>query len=97
MVVVSKSQLKASLRRYLLRVQAGEEIMVTDRGRFVAKVVPFAVAPGSSTTLAELARTGQVRLPKTRLPRALLSRRPRARDPRGTVCAAVIAERAAGC
>lgn len=36
------AELKASLSRYLERVKAGEEILVTDRGRPVAKLVPVA-------------------------------------------------------
>jgi prevent-host-death family protein len=41
--MVSKSKFKARALEYLRRVeQRGEEIIVTDRGRPVAKVVPLA-------------------------------------------------------
>jgi prevent-host-death family protein len=36
--------LKAGLSRYLERVKAGQEILVTDHGRPVAKIVPIARA-----------------------------------------------------
>jgi len=35
------SRLKASLSEYLVKVRAGEELIVTDRGRPVAKIVPL--------------------------------------------------------
>jgi prevent-host-death family protein len=35
-------ELKAHLSEYVARVAAGEEVVVTDRGRPVARVVPFA-------------------------------------------------------
>lgn len=41
MKTVAVSYLKASLSGCLARVQAGEEILVTDRGRPIAKLVPI--------------------------------------------------------
>lgn len=38
---VKVSELKASLSRYLKRVKAGEEVLVTERGKPVAKLVPL--------------------------------------------------------
>ena len=35
------SELKASLSKYVARVKNGEEILVTERGRPVAKLVPW--------------------------------------------------------
>ncbi|MCL4479829.1 MAG: type II toxin-antitoxin system prevent-host-death family antitoxin [Deltaproteobacteria bacterium] len=35
------SKLKASLSEYLLKVKAGEEVIVTDRGMPIAKIVPL--------------------------------------------------------
>ena len=37
------AQLKAGLSGYLERVKAGQEVLVTDRGRPVAKLVPIAI------------------------------------------------------
>lgn len=39
---VGVRELKAKLSEYLTRVAAGEELTVTDRGRPVARIVPFA-------------------------------------------------------
>jgi prevent-host-death family protein len=41
MATAGVAQLKASLSRYLARVKAGEELVVTERGRPVAKLVPI--------------------------------------------------------
>ena len=35
------SELKASIREYLSKVKAGEEVIVTDRGKPVAKIIPL--------------------------------------------------------
>lgn len=40
MSLVGVRELKNQLSRYLKRVQEGEEIVVTDHGRFVAKSIP---------------------------------------------------------
>ena len=37
---VGVRELRNNLSRFLERVQAGEEVVVTDRGRMVARVVP---------------------------------------------------------
>ena len=53
------SKLKATLSEYLARVKAGEEVLVTERGKPIAKIIPL--APVNSTTsphLLELARAG---------------------------------------
>ncbi len=39
--VAKVSELKASLSKYLARVKAGEEVIVTERGKPVAKLVPI--------------------------------------------------------
>ncbi len=41
MKVAKVSELKASLSKYLARVKAGEEVVVTERGKPVAKLVPI--------------------------------------------------------
>ena len=59
------AQLKARLSEYLARVQAGEEVVVTDRGRPVAKLVP---AVDADEHLRELERRGLVRIGTGKLP-----------------------------
>ncbi len=39
-VTVGVRELRENLRRFLDRAQAGEEVVVTDRGRPVARIVP---------------------------------------------------------
>ena len=57
------SQLKATLSEQLARVKAGEEVVVTERGRPIAKIVPIGdEAIGLSAHMSELARNGLIRL-----------------------------------
>ncbi|PYN64673.1 MAG: type II toxin-antitoxin system prevent-host-death family antitoxin, partial [Candidatus Rokuibacteriota bacterium] len=41
MTSAAVAKLKASLSEYLARVKAGEEVIVTERGKPIAKIVPF--------------------------------------------------------
>ena len=52
--------LKNGLSKYIDRVEAGEEVIVTDRGRPVAKLCPL---DASDTRLADLVAAGVVRPP----------------------------------
>jgi prevent-host-death family protein len=56
------SELKASLSRYLDHVKAGEEVIVTERGRPIARVVPFGPVPDD---LEDLYRSGAIIPAKT--------------------------------
>lgn len=89
-------QLKARLSAYLARVRAGEEVVVTDRGRPVARLVPV-TAPGSEAgeALGELARAGVVRIGSAALPPDFLTRE-RPGDPDSSVRAALLEERRSG-
>lgn len=60
---VSISQLKARLSEYLEAVRAGEEVIVTDRGRPVARIAPVSGPEDSESRLQMLIRTGQARPP----------------------------------
>ena len=50
--------MKARLSEYLARVKAGEEVLVADRGRPVARLVPVGsgYAPGNEAEVARLGR-----------------------------------------
>jgi prevent-host-death family protein len=79
MKMASVSEVKARLSEYLARAQRGEEVLVTDRGRPVAKLVPIGVAERG---LAELEREGLIRAGAMRLPEGFLNRpRPRPAGP----------------
>jgi prevent-host-death family protein len=65
MKTASISEAKNRLSAYLDMVRRGESILITDRGRPVARLAPL--EPGSreqaDSRLAELARLGIIRLP----------------------------------
>jgi prevent-host-death family protein len=69
MISAGIAQLKARLSEYLARVQAGEEVVVTDRGRPVAKLVP---ARDADEHLRELERRGLIRIGTGKLPPGFL-------------------------
>lgn len=46
-------QLRDNLSRYLERVRAGEELVVTDRGRAIARVVPIDAGRAYDRLVAE--------------------------------------------
>lgn len=53
---VGVRELKNNLSRYLAKVSAGDEVIVTDRGRAVAKITPI----GTERTLDRLITQGIV-------------------------------------
>lgn len=55
---VATAKLKASLSEYLAKVRKGEEVVVTDRGRPVAKLIPFCPKGGGRDERAGLSREG---------------------------------------
>ena len=60
---VAISELKAKLSEYLKAVRAGEEVIVTDRGKPVARMAPISGPDETENRLRMLVRTGQVRPP----------------------------------
>ena len=87
------SRLKASLSEYLAAVRAGEELIVTDRGKPVAKIVPLQRGdvdiPGH---LLALERAGGVRIGSGRLPEGFLDAC-RPKDEQGRALKALLEER----
>ena len=61
-------ELKARLSEYLALVKAGEEVVVTERGRSIAKLVPVPPSDSLPERLAGMERQGLVRLGSGRLP-----------------------------
>lgn len=81
------AELKALLSETLARVKAGEEIAVTEHGRPIARITPYAAATPAAAT-QELVRAGVVRAPEKpldesfwKLPRAEYLRPRRVEDP----------------
>ena len=90
------SKLKATLSEYLTKVKAGEEVMITERGKPIAKIVPLPKNGSSiSPHLQEFARAGLVRLGSGKLP-AGFWKLPRPKDPKGLAVQALLEERAEG-
>lgn len=90
------SKLKARLSEFLSKVKAGEEVVITERGKTIAKIIPLTPkGPALSPHLLELARAGLVRLGTGRIP-AKFWQLPRPKDPKGDVLRALVEERAEG-
>lgn len=96
MKTISIAELKRGLSACLETVRAGNELLVTDRGRPVAKLVPLgADALEADARVAELVRKGLARGPVAGLPPDVLDL-PRPSDPQGRVLGALLEERAEG-
>ena len=90
------SELKASLSKYLSKVKAGEEVLVTDRGRPVAKIIPLPARPKDLPPhLLELERAGKIRIGTGKLPAGFWKWK-RPRDPKGLALKALLEERREG-
>ena len=87
------SRLKASLSEYLRHVKAGEEVLVSERGKPIARLVPVTGGAALPQHVAELARHGLARVGSRRLSGAFW-KLPRPRDPKGRVLRALLEERA---
>lgn len=68
MTRVAISALKAKLSEYLAAVRAGEEIIVTDRGRPVARILPVTGERELEQRVNRLVRSGLVRPPTASAP-----------------------------
>ena len=77
------------LSEILAGVKVGEEVIVTERGRPVARIVPY--EPGGAE-LDDLVRTGQVRRSRSHLPADFWTG-PRPADPGGRLLQALLKER----
>lgn len=90
------AELKASLNEYLARVKAGEEVMVVEGGKPIARLVPVKLDEGAEwERLREMERRGEARLGSGKIPDEFWEIR-RARDPEGKVRKALIEEREEG-
>lgn len=96
MKTAAVAELKASLSKYLAKVKGGEEVLITERGKPVAKIIPLTRDASSFPAhLLELERAGGIRLGKDRLPDGFWKLR-RPRDPKGRALKALLAEREEG-
>ncbi len=91
------AQLKAKLSEYLMRVKRGEEVLITERGKPVARLVPVTPAEtDEEARMQRLAARGLVRLPKKKLTPeevAAFLAKPRLKVPEGTIARLMEEER----
>lgn len=95
MKTAAVSELKASLSEYLAKVKGGEEIIVTDRGKPIAKIVPVTPSEAVPEHLRDLERKGLIKIGTGKLPKDFWDW-PRPKDPKGLVLKALLEERAEG-
>jgi prevent-host-death family protein len=95
MKTTSVSKLKASLSEYLKSVKAGEEVLVTERGRPIAKLCPMSHSDLLPEHLTEMERQGLLKRGVGKLPKNFWDL-PRPKDPKGLVRKAVLQEREEG-
>jgi prevent-host-death family protein len=89
------SDLKAHLSEYLNQVKAGMEVLITDRGKPVARLVPISRSKDFKESLILMEKQGLIRLGSGKLPKNFW-RMDRPDDPRGLVLKALLEEREAG-
>lgn len=95
MKTVTVTKLKASLSQYLRQVKAGEEVLVTERGRPIAKLTPAVRAHNLPQHLVEMEKQGLIRVGSGKLPKNFWDL-PRPNDPKGLTVKAVLQEREEG-
>jgi prevent-host-death family protein len=89
------SELKAHLSEYLNQVKAGGEILITDRGKPVARLMPIARSKTHKESLIQMQKQGLIRLGSGKLPKDFWAM-PRPEDPEGLALKALLEEREAG-
>ena len=95
MKTAAVSKLKAYLSDYLNQVKAGTEVLITDRGKPVARLVPIARTKAAKESLTRMEKQGLIKLGSGRLPKDFWTLL-RPEDPKGLVRRALIEEREGG-
>lgn len=95
MTTTSISDLKARLSAYLDIVRQGDEILVTDRGRVIARLSPVRGADLEDSRREALIRSGRVTPPTTALPKTFW-KDAHPKDAKGRSLAALLADRSEG-
>ena len=91
----SISGLKAHLSAFLDVVRRGDDVLITDRGRLIARLTPVLQAAQEEGRRDLLLRNGRLRAPTARLPKDFLTRSLPA-DPEGRSLSALLNERSEG-
>jgi len=95
MVKASISRLKSRLSDYVKLVRNGEEVLITDRGLPVARIVPLDSERWLKTRVMELVESGLAKPPAAKLPKDFW-KLPRPADPEGHGLRALLEERREG-
>ena len=95
MKIAAVSKLKAYLSEYLNQVKAGNEVLITDRGKPVARLVPILRMKTTGESMTRLEKQGLIKLGSGKLPKEFWSM-PRPEDPNGMVLKALLEERETG-
>lgn len=90
------SELKTFISEYLSKVKAGEEVIVTDRGKPIAKIVPLKRGEMEIPAhLLMLEKAGLVRIGTGKLPAGFWDI-PKPKDKKGLALSALLREREEG-
>ena len=95
MKTAAVSELKARLSQYLNQVKAGMEVLITDRGKPVARLVPISRTMDLKGSLTRMEKQGLIRLGSGKLPKDFWKMH-RPDDPEDLVLKALLEEREAG-
>jgi len=93
MQTAAVSELKASTSEYLAKVKAGEEILITDRGTPIARIIPLRRTEDAlAARMMHLVRAGMIRRGSGGITEEFWTT-PRPQDQRGSALTALLAER----
>ena len=95
MKTAAVSELKSHLSEYLSRVKAGSEILITDHGKPVARLVPLSRSKNLKASLIKMEKQGLLKLGSGKLPKDFWTL-PRPEDAKGLVLKALLEEREEG-
>ena len=95
MKTAAVSELKARLSEYLTHVKAGMDVLVTDRGKPIARLVPISRTRNLKQSLARMEKEGLIRVGSGKLPKDFW-KMPRPDDPGDRVLKALLEEREGG-
>jgi len=92
---ITVSRLKTSLSACLRQVKAGEKLVITERGRPIARLLPLSNSTSLPEHLRDLEEKGWLKRGQKPLPSDFWNM-PRPADPQGTVLSALLREREEG-
>ena len=95
MKIATVSKLKVYLSEYLNQVKAGNEVLITDRGKPVARLVPISPTKAGKESLNRMEKQGLIKLGSGKLSEDFWTM-PRGEDPKGLVLRALLGERNSG-